>query len=174
MQPEFSRPTDIRPFLDKGDEIELTADASEREALAKRFGIPSVESFLVRLHGEKTGGGMYQLSGRIEARLTRTCVRTLEPMAEVIDDGFEVRLIERAIFDTMGEGHDEEPIDIEVMDGEVMDLGELSAQYLALLMNPYPRSGRAEGLPPLAEGDEPRGDAPTGPFAVLKQFKEKP
>ncbi|HXV74202.1 MAG TPA: DUF177 domain-containing protein, partial [Sphingomonadales bacterium] len=61
MLSEFPRPTDIRPFLDKGGEIEIAANADERAALARRFGIPAVEAFSVRLNLEKAGAGMYQL-----------------------------------------------------------------------------------------------------------------
>jgi uncharacterized metal-binding protein YceD (DUF177 family) len=170
MQPEFSRPTDIRPLTDTGGEIALTANAEERDALARRFGIPAVNALNVRLRPEKIGAGMYQVSGHIEAALTRLCVRTLEPMQEAVDAAFEVRLIERAIFATMDEAHEEEPLDIEVIDGETVDLGELAAQYLSLLMDPYPRSHQAKALPALGEGANPAAK----PFAALGRLKEKP
>ncbi|HXV74539.1 MAG TPA: YceD family protein, partial [Sphingomonadales bacterium] len=100
----------------------------------------------------------------------RTCVRTLDPMPEVVDEPFEVRLVERGLYETMGEGRDEEPIDIEVIEGEIFDLGELSAQYLSLLMDPYPRSAKAEAMAPL--GEEEKEEA--GPFAALKKLRKKP
>ena len=170
MKPEFSRPTEIRPFLEQGDEKEIAADPAERKVLALRFGIPSLEAFSIMVHGEKAGAGMYQLKGRIVAKLTRTCVRTLEPMLEAIDQPFEVRLVERAIFETMGEGREEEPIDIEVLEDETLDLGELAAQYLSLLMDPFPRSNEAKVLPPLDVSGERQG----GAFAALGKLKEKP
>lgn len=170
MHPEFSRPVNIRPFFDKGEIIEIVANAEERKALALRFDVPGIERLTARFRAQKAGSGMYHVSGQLTAHVERTCVRTLQTLTEHVDQSFEVRCVERTLFETLGEDHEEEPIDLEVIEGETMDLGELAAQYLSLLMDPYPRSQEASGLAPF----DPQEASNTGPFAILKKLRNEP
>lgn len=170
MHPEFSRPVSVKSFFESGEVIEIVANVEERKALALRFDVPGIEFLSARFCAEKAGSGMYHVTGQLNAHVQRTCVRTLETLTERVDQSFEVRCVERALFDTLGEGHEEEPIDLEVIEAETIDLGELAAQYLSLLMDPYPHSVETSGL---AVADPP-AEIDAGPFAVLKKIKKEP
>lgn len=167
MAPEFSRPVEIRPFLEEGRELTLTASKREAAALAKRFRIPGIESFETYLTSTKQGPGLYTLRGAVSARLTRTCVRTLEPMEERVEDVFEVTFAEPSMIEAFGEEREAGPEDIEVIGEAPVDLGEVAAQYLSLMMNPHPVS--PEAPPPLTEPAEAKQER--SPFSVLKNLK---
>lgn len=167
MKPEFSRPVEIRPFLEEGRELTLSASADEAAALARRFKIPAVESFEARITSAKDGPGLYTLSGDISARLTRTCVRTLEPMEETVAECFEVTFAEPSVLEDFGEERGAGPEDIEVIGEAPVDLGELAAQYLSLMMSQHPVSPSAP--PPLREPAKAKQER--SPFAVLKGLK---
>jgi uncharacterized metal-binding protein YceD (DUF177 family) len=172
--------------LDRIGELELvetiSAGADERAALARRFGLLSLE----RLGGEVSvrrcgNGDRIRVSGRFEAEVTQRCVVTLEPVTSRLADSFS-----QLYTAGLGEAEDAEAGDREVLiepeqedppepaEPGGIDLGELMAQQLAVAFDPYPRAPGAElshGAhdPGAREDAEPAGGE--SPFSVLKALK---
>jgi hypothetical protein len=160
--PEFSRPVPLGTVGHAGRRLRLEATAEECAALARRFGILSVERLAAELHLKPEEGNTVLVSGRLTAGLTQACVASLEPVAETIDEPVALRLL------PPGREPEDGPDDIDEIEspGGVADLGELLAEQLALALDPYPRAPGAV-TPDAAMG------AVTGGFAALAALRRK-
>lgn len=139
--------------------VEPTAD--ERRALARRLAIPAVEAFSGEARLRRAGGAVL-LEGRLEARLARVCVASLEPMIEDIRERFALRFEPAGEIDEMATEDEDAPA-LEPLEGEAIDVGEAFAQQLALAMSAYPRREGARSLAETyADGAE------VSPFAALR------
>jgi uncharacterized metal-binding protein YceD (DUF177 family) len=164
MQPEFHRPLALARIPPEGREERIEARASECAALAERFAIPAVErlSALLRLRPEP--GGTVLAEGRLSAEVVQTCVVTLEPVRQALDEAITLRIL------PPGQDPSDDPDgpdEIEAEDGTV-DLGEAVAEQLSLALDPYPRAPGAE-LPAAEDGEV----AASGPFAALAALRGK-
>lgn len=148
-RPEFSRPMTVEPKAVKPRAFTIEADDAERAALARRFGLLSLDE--LRAEGTleaRDGGEGAALSIRFSAKLSQACVVTLEPVPATIEEEFT---LEYAVPGAVTEPGDKE-IDIDVeetdppeplIDGTV-DAGEAVAEHLALALDPYPRAPGAQ------------------------------
>ncbi len=134
--PEFSRPLPLGLVGPEGRREVLEADAAERAALARRFGIPAVERLRAELVLRPEADGAVRAEGRLDASVVQSCVVTLEPVAQRVDETVSLRLLPAG-----REPQDEadEPDEIATRNG-VADLGEAVAEQLALALDPYPRA----------------------------------
>ena len=158
--PEFSRLLRLGSVGPEGRREVLEADGAERAALARRFGIPAVESLRAELRLRPEADGGVRAEGRLAADVVQSCVVTLEPVAQRVEEAVELRLLPAG-----AEPRDEpgEPDDIPSQDG-VVDLGEALAEQLALALDAYPRAPGAE-LPAEAS------DAAERPLAALAKLR---
>lgn len=158
--PEFSRPLSLGSVgLDGRQEI-LEADEAERAALAARFGIPGVESLHAELRLWPEADGAVRVEGRLAAEVVQSCVVTLEPVAQRVEEAVALRLLPAGL-----EPRDDpdEPDEIPSPNG-VVDLGEAVAEQLALALDPYPRAPGAV-LPAGASDD---AEHPMAALAALR------
>ena len=167
--PRFSRFVKVETLPRDGLTQVVTADAAERAALAADFGLVDIAELKARFLIRRAGRGV-QVTGEVEARITQTCVVTLEPfetqVKEPVDVRFEPPADERARREppalSVGlEGEDEPD---ELVDGRI-DLGALAAEFLALGLDPYPRKDGVEFDAPAVEGED---DSPFQSLAGLK------
>lgn len=184
--PEFSRLVPIDRVGPAWQHHRLTPDGDEARALAERFDLVALDALtaLVKLRRVR-GGGYVAVEGSFEARVTQTCVVTLDPVENAVADGFAVTFgpigdAKPMIREIDVAADDEEP---EPIDGPDIDIGELVAQHLALALDPFPRGPEADafaarhGVTPVAD-EEPAGASPLGepdappkrpnPFLVLE------
>ncbi len=174
-EPEFSRPV-VVDALSPEEEREITAKPEERKALAKRFGVVSVDSLSARLHLKRIAGGrLIRLSGHLDAKVVQTCVITLEPVPQTVSEDFTlVYAPPGQISDDPAELHlsldAEDPP--EPIQGGQIDLGEAVAEHLALGLDPFPRKAGAE-IPQMGDDDQEE-EAPErpNPFAKLAVLKK--
>lgn len=156
--------------------LKFDADEGERLALAERFGLLELKLF----KGEATATQEKDASGiavqvRFKAKLAQRCGITLEPVHDVLSETFIVRFVEGSVDETDLDPESDE--DIEALEGEEIDIGEIAAQYLGTAMNPYPRKkgSRAADLP-YARGEviseEEAGKKPN-PFSLLKKLRDR-
>lgn len=111
-------------------------------------------------------GPVILIEGRVRAKLVRTCVTSLEPMDEEIDEAFSFEL---ELVDEMPDLAAEVEIDIEAPEpitGDTIDLAEQAIQQVSLAMEPFPRKAGAE--PVKDEAEQPS----LSPFAALKSLKQ--
>lgn len=160
--PELHRP--INPDRIGPSGLNITVDASPEEcaALAERMHLPAIHSLHCEFRLTDEGRGHFAARGHLRARITQTCVITLEEFDTEIDEAFQIRFVpageETAVIDP--EDDDDLPYE-----GNSIDLGEAAAEQLALTLDPYPRSPGAE-LPTEAQDDAPN------PFAALAALRK--
>lgn len=155
----------------------IVADAAERRGLAERFGLRSLDRMevdlsLVRLKG----GSAMRVEGRLQADLVQSCVVTLDPVSQHVDEPFcldfgEVAdVVDATSGDLLISAEDE---DVEPMPATELDVGELAAEQLALAIDPYPRKEGAD-LEAVLKQHGLRAEAgKSSPFAVLATLKDK-
>ena len=172
--PEFHRPLTVESLRESGGgPAAAQADASERAALARRFGARSVAALEIEAESAPWGPGGWLVRGRARARLEQTCVVTLEPVETAVDEPFERRFAPESRFAEAEallapDARDE----LEALGAEI-DLGEIAAETVALALDPYPRKpgaafeGRVQGPP----GAEPLTDEAARPFARLAALR---
>ena len=160
-RPELHRSIAAHDLPLSGRPFAIVATADERVALAKRLAIVAVE----RLSAEgvvcpEAAGRRLRVDGRLSARVIQTCVITLEPVAAEINTAFErlygFDLGDEWPADAAGESGGAEfyldlagDLPVEPMAGDLLDLGDMVAEELALQLDPYPRTpGAAFGEMP--------------------------
>lgn len=152
-----------------GHPIDLVAGGPERSAIAERLGIVALGCLKAHVSLDLEGDRV-RAKGRIRASLERSCVATGDPVAEHIDEPFELIFVpepaETAPDQEIELG--EEDCDIVFYEGGAIDLGTAVADSLALAMNPYPRSVGAEAA--LKEAGV-LSESEAGPFAALARLK---
>ena len=170
--PEFSRPVGVEKVDRRGVIRNIEADAAEREALARRFDLISIESLAahVRLKAVR-GGSAIRLDAHVDAVVTQRCVVTLGPVPATVSSDFVL------LFTTEKEGEEvdlafEDEI-VEPLDGNEIDIGEAVAQELAVALDPYPRAPGASLESLDAEADGLREPAPENerPFSAHVQAR---
>ncbi len=136
--PEFSRRIELARLGAHEAAYPISAEAAEREALARRFDLLSLDRLEAEIHLRRAGGGMVRLSGRLGADVVQACVISLEPVASAIEQDFAM------LYGPAQPGKsvmvDLETEVAEPFDGDAIDIGEAVAQQLALALDPYPRA----------------------------------
>lgn len=168
---EFSRSVRLDMLGDAPRAERIEADATERAALARRFGLTALDTLAAELTLIREGE-IVTLTGRLRARATQACVASAAPVPAEIDE--PIALVFRPA-PTGGPDEeielDEGEMDVAFHDGATIDVGEAVAQSLALALDPYPRAPDAEAA--LREAGV-KSEAEAGPFAALAALKDKP
>lgn len=176
--PEFSKIVDLDSLGDQDMTFALEADAEARSALAARFGLVAIDRFSAEVTLRwLVPGKVLWVWGRVSADVAQTCVVTLDPVRAAVDEEFDLRFARRP-----GDAADlMDPEDVEPLEGDSVDIGEIAAEELLLSLDPYPRSPNIDeaalNLGPgasLSSDDEPIAESPRkNPFDVLATFKTK-
>ena len=161
--PEFSRVVRAHEVGGRQRAHDIEADAAERAALAGRFDLLALDGMSARLTLVREAAGI-RLSGEVWAEGAQPCVATGDPVPFRLVAPVSLLLVEQA-----PEGEDmelgAEDLDVEALDGDIIDLGEWAAQALALALDPFPRSGK----PAPGVLSEEQAAASRSPFAVLRK-----
>lgn len=172
---EFSRlfPVDKLRGHDMDEHIE--ANEEELEALARRMNVVALKELKAALHLRRIhSGDMVEVKGRFHAIVVQDCVVTLEPFEANVSEEFEAyfaRLETIPKSDEVEIDDDRSPEPISA-NGDI-DLGELTAQHLALAIDPHPRKpGVVFEVPKHAKDVEAAGK-PVNPFAVLAGLRSR-
>jgi uncharacterized metal-binding protein YceD (DUF177 family) len=169
---EFSRVIEVESLGDAPAVFPLEANATERAALARRFGLPAIDSLKAKLRLQRTHGGTaIRLSGRLEADVTQSCVVTLDPVENRVEEEFTILYAASAATEAIETNSDSEESWAEPLPRGGLDIGEVVAQHLSLALDPYPRRPDAAIAEPGAEQAAP---AKESPFAALAKLKSKP
>ena len=152
-----------------GERLDLVADETERSAVAKRLGLPSVDRLEAHVTLAKTGATV-RASGRLGASLDQSCAVTNEPVPAHVDEPFEMVFMPEP--DASGPDEEielgESDCDVVFYDGAAIDLGTAIADTLALSLDPYPRSAGADAaLKEVGVLTEEQAS----PFAALAKLK---
>ena len=179
---EIERLVDLDRMGPSGAALEIAPSDSERAALAKRFGFLGLPAVSARVTVDRRVGGQVVVEGRLRGRIVQACVLTLDPVTQDLDDTF--RIVFKA---DMADDRDPESGEAvlnsqadapEPLTGNMLDVGEIVAEQLALAAEPYPRRAgvKLEDVLPKSKGGTRRG-APgqqRHPFAGLAALRDKP
>ena len=163
IEPEFSRAVETNAVGDEGLEVGFEANAAEREALARRFGLLTLDRLSGAARFKRASDGRIRAKVTFEADVVQSCVVTLEPIAGRLTEAFEASFGDGAEVGLEVDVAIEDEDPPEPIRGGRMELGELVAQHLSLALDPYPRTPGAE-LPDEAGAAEPEAR----PFAALR------
>ncbi|OYV36653.1 MAG: hypothetical protein B7Z80_15005 [Rhodospirillales bacterium 20-64-7] len=160
MKPECSRPIMLDRIGPGGLDITVDATPAECGALALRMGLPAVHAMSCTFHLERESRDIVSARGHLRARVTQTCVVTLEDFEASIEEHFQVRFVP--------EGRESEELNLDADDeipfaGNQVDIGEAASEQLGLALDPYPRL-------PGAELPEPEEEPEENPFAALRRL----
>ena len=157
--------------IGNGERLDLVADESERNAVARRLGLESLSCFEAHIVLSRSGD-IIRATGRLAAALEQSCVVTSEPVPAHVDEPFELIFMP----EPPPGGPDQEielgggDLDVVFHDGAEIDLGSALADTLALSLNPYPRSAGADAA--LKEAGV-LSEAEASPFAALAKLKKE-
>ncbi len=142
LPPEFSRLVSIARLTGDAATYQLTASAEERDALARRFSLVSLDGFSATVELSRHGREI-RLAAEIIADIVQLCGVTLEPFASRVGD--------RSILLYRSPRPGEHAVELaaedevyEVLDGETIDIGEAVAQQLSLALPTFPRAPDAQ------------------------------
>jgi uncharacterized metal-binding protein YceD (DUF177 family) len=163
-------PVTVAQIPDTGLHRDFEADRAVREAIAEAGGLREVLSASASLDVTPKNGGRIHVTGHVRARIAQTCVVTLDPIENEIDEPIDLVFAPPEqipdlsdLVDEAGESETEIPDPPEPIINGVIDLGRLVTDALFLAVDPYPRRPDAIFEPPLETAD-PNDH----PFAALK------
>ena len=167
----FAVPADTIGKADK--KLRIVADEAARGALARRFDLIAIDSFVTEVTISRIANSvLLRVSGSFRADIVQACVVSHEPVATSISETISERLGPQghgeaeAIFE-----FDDEYPPVPFSDG-LIELGELLAQNLAVLIDPYPRATDAVPSSVIENEDtvvERQGIRPFESLAILKK-----
>lgn len=170
---EFSKKIFINQIQKKEFRITIEADKSERKALVERFSIPEILSLSCFYKLAYFHGGHIRAQGILKSSIIQNCVVSLEDFPVDIEDGFELIFI--PLSQVSSELEELDDPDIIPYDNDYIDIGEVTAQQLALLLDPYPHKPNVEKKLIIKEKDlEIQGikRKKDSPFKILEKLKK--
>ncbi|WP_277979633.1 YceD family protein [Sphingomonas phyllosphaerae] len=166
---EFSRVERLDTIGGEDRAVTIAADADERAALARRFDLVAVERLAGAFAVRRDPAGVL-VSGTVRADVVQACSVTGDPLPATIDEPVALRFVAPS-----AGGDDEielggDSIDTVELEGGGVDLGEVAAETMALALDPFPRSPRAEAVLRVAGV---LSEEEAGPFGALAGLKAK-
>ncbi len=172
-----SDPWSVRVVVAQIPEIgmhsEFEAGPAARAAMAEVAGLREVLSAKASLDVRPQRGGRVHVAGRVQARIGQTCVVTLDPMENEIDEPVDLVFappeqipVLSDLVDDAAESGADIPDPPEPIENGIIDLGRLATDALFLAIDPYPRRPDAVFEPQV----EPV-DPSEHPFAALKALR---
>ena len=174
----WSVPITVVQIPDTGLHRDFEADRAAREAMAEAAGLREILSAGASLDVTPESGGRVHVTGRVRARIGQTCVVTLDPIENELDEPIDLIFAPPEqipdlsdLVDEAAESETEIPDPPEPIINGVIDLGRLATDALFLAVDPYPRRPDAV-FEPTVEAADPDDH----PFAALKalQLDAKP
>ena len=169
----WSVPLAVAQIPEQGLHRDIEANAAEREAMAALAGLRSVSSARAALDVTPIPDGRVHVAGRVSAIVGQTCVVTLDPVENAIDEVVDLIFAPEAQIRELSESVEESADDSDTPDppepivSGFIDLGRLATDVIILGINPYPRKPDAvfdlPATPP---------DPEDHPFAALKALKD--
>ncbi len=195
----FSRIVDVRRLPDTGLVSQVEATPAECAALALAMQLPAVASLAGRFELRRRAGGRVAVTGEVSANVSQLCVVTLEAFASRVTQPVDLLFAPATIAEAEGQGRaadrrqrqapdhhladrrqmaagtplpgsDDQVDPPDPLVDDAIDLGAVSAEFLALALDPYPRK------PGVSFDDVLEAPDPAEPsaFAALERLKARP
>ncbi|OYU86325.1 MAG: phosphodiesterase [Bradyrhizobiaceae bacterium PARB1] len=175
--PPWSVPVPVAEIPEAGLFQTIEARPDERKAMAELGGLPAIAAVKAELKLLPVRGGTVHVTGRVTGRVTQTCVVSLDPVENDVDEDVDVvfappsqiRELAESMEEDDGERDDERPDPPEPIEDGAIDIGKLATDALFLGLDPYPRK------PDAVFQDQVEAPNPDEhPFAALKALQEAP
>lgn len=167
----WSAPVRLDEVGETGLHIVLEASEATCAALAKPAGVDAVERVVATFDLARRGRDGLRVSGAVRATVRQTCVVTLDPVINEIDETVDVEFTP----EVAGAGAEDHEVVLTQSAGEreplldgAVDLGALATEFLILGVDPHPRKAGATFEAPKADSG-----AAGHPFAALAALKKK-
>ena len=172
QSPAWHVPVAVADVTEAGSHFELAANAEVRAAVAKLAGLRDLPRLAASFDVTRRGAGLHVV-GRVYATVGQSCVVTLEPLVNEVDETIDVVFAPQPLAAASGEstqardGLREDGADgPEPLVAGRVDLGVLATEFLIVGLDPYPRK-------PGAIFEPPQDVMPQeGPFAALADLKK--
>jgi hypothetical protein len=170
----WSIPVRLQDVPEEGLKVAAVADAATREYVAKLAGVDAVLRLEARFDVVPRGQAGLAVSGNVVARVRQTCVLTLDPVENNIDEPVAATFANAGATaipeagETIVAADDDDPPE-PLIDNRA-DLGRLATEFLVLAVDKYPRKPGAE-FQPTVVGDA--GGSPFDALAVLKKDRNR-
>jgi hypothetical protein len=158
----------LADISEAGRHVAIEADAPTRAALAAALGVDSVQRAAATFDLRPRGPEGVHVAGRVNATVSQSCVVTLEPVTNQIDEEVDVDFAPLSKAAARPGSEQEAPSSIEGPEplvGDSIDIGALATEYLIVGVDPYPRK-------PGVAFDAPQAEAESHPFAALAALKK--
>jgi Large ribosomal RNA subunit accumulation protein YceD len=169
-------PIAVAQIPDTGLHRDIEADATIRAAMAEIAGLREILSATASLDVTPVGSGRFHVTGRVQGRVGQTCVVTLDPIENDIDEAIDVTFappdqipVLSDLVDDAEDSDAEIPDPPEPIENGIIDFGRLATDALFLAIDPYPRKSDAVFEPPVEIRDPEEH-----PFAALKALQVAP
>ena len=167
-------PVVVAQIPDTGLHRAFEASDAVRAAMADVAGLREIMSASASFDLTLKSGGRVHVTGEVHARIGQTCVVTLDPIENEIDELIDLMFAPSeqirslsALVDEAAQSEDEEvPDPPEPIVNDVIDLGRLATDALFLAIDPYPRRHDVVFEPP-----QETVDPADHPFAALKALQ---
>lgn len=154
----------------------LETTPAQRGLLAAAAGVTAVLQAEASLDVTPEAGGRVHVAGTVRARVEQTCVVSLDPVEndveELIDVTFappdQISAMPKSVQKEQGDDAEIPDLPEPIVNGAI-DLGKLATEFLVLGIDPYPRKPGAAFAAP-----ETPPDPDEHPFAALRALKEAP
>lgn len=169
----WSVPVLVVQIPDTGLHRDIEASAAERDAIAVIGNLREVMSVNASLDVMQMGGGRISVVGSVKARIGQTCVVTLDPIENDLDESIDLIFAPESqipqladLVDEAAASEAEVPDPPEPIMNGIIDLGRVATDALFLGVDPYPRKPDAIfELPTIPDDPEDH------PFAALKTLQ---
>jgi uncharacterized metal-binding protein YceD (DUF177 family) len=155
---------------------DIAADQRARQAMAEAAGLREISTAHASFDLALRSGGRVHVTGRVQARIGQTCVVTLDPIDNEIDEVVDLTFVPSEHLPQVVHSADDAPdsgaetVDpLEPIENGMIDLGRLATDVLYLAIDPYPRKADAVFEPPAVAADPE-----DHPFAALKALRPDP
>jgi hypothetical protein len=172
----WSVPVAVAHIPETGLHRDIEADRATRDAMAELAGLREILSASASVDVTPDSGGRFHVTGRVRARIGQTCVVSLDPIENDIDEPIDLILAPPeqipALADLVDDADASEadiPDPPEPIENGMIDLGRLATDALFLAIDPYPRKPDAV-FEPLVAASDPEDH----PFAALKALQVDP
>jgi uncharacterized metal-binding protein YceD (DUF177 family) len=167
-QRSWSVPVRLDEIPDTGLRLDLEADAATRAAVAAAAGVDEVARLHAGFDLARHGRDGLRVVGGVSATVRQTCVVTLDPLENEIDEAIDVVFAPASAVAAKGDEANlaadaADPPEV-LIDG-TLDLGAIATEFLILGIDPYPRKPGAVFEPP------PNPDDGSKPFAALAALR---
>ena len=168
-KPPWSIPVAVRDVPETGRRFDLVADQDIRAALAESIGLRALPRLAASFDVARHGREGLRVVGRVSATVGQTCVVTLEPIDNEIEEAVDLTFVPAAA-ELSEDGGARSRVAAEdapePLVGGVVDLGVVATEFVSLGIDPYPRKSGADFTAPAADDVTPH------PFAALAALKK--